>query len=216
VIAREKLRLAVLISGRGSNMQAIAQACAHDQIAAQVVRVIADRPATAGIAIAQSLGLTGSVIEGAQYANREEHERAIAREIANSGAQLVLLAGYMRILSADFVNQYEGRLLNIHPSLLPKHKGLHTHRRVLEAAESEHGASVHFVSVDLDGGPVICQARVPVLATDTEETLAARVLKHEHKIYPMAVGLIAEGRVQLQDGRVWLDGQPLARPLSDR
>jgi phosphoribosylglycinamide formyltransferase-1 len=127
----------------------------------------------------------------------------------------VLLAGYMRILSADFVQQYAGRLLNIHPSLLPRHKGLHTHRRVLEAGENEHGASVHYVSADLDGGPVICQARVAVLATDTEETLAARVLTREHEIYPMAVGLIADGRVQLQDGGVWLDGQPLAEPLSD-
>jgi phosphoribosylglycinamide formyltransferase 1 len=214
-MAREKLRLAVLISGRGSNMQAIAQACARDQIAAQVVRVIGDRPAAAGVAIAQSLGLAGSVIEGAQFPGREAHERAIAQEIANSGAQLVLLAGYMRILSADFVQQYTGRLLNIHPSLLPRHKGLHTHRRVLEAGENEHGASVHYVSADLDGGPVICQARVAVLATDTEQTLAARVLTREHKIYPMAVGLIADGRVQLQDGGVWLDGQPLAAPLSD-
>jgi phosphoribosylglycinamide formyltransferase-1 len=214
-MAREKLRLAVLISGRGSNMQAIAQACARDQIAAQVVRVIGDRPAAAGVAIAQSLGLTGKLIEGARYPSRDAHERAISQEIGASDAQLVLLAGYMRILSADFVQQYAGRLLNIHPSLLPKHKGLHTHRRVLEAAESEHGASVHYVSADLDGGPVICQARVPVFATDTPETLAARVLAREHEIYPKVVGLIADGRVQLQDGRVWLDGQPLSEPLSD-
>jgi phosphoribosylglycinamide formyltransferase 1 len=215
MMAREKLRLAILISGRGSNMQAIAQACAREQIAAQIVRVIADRPAATGIAIARSLGLTGVVIEGAGFPDRDEHEHAIGAEIERSGAQLILLAGYLRILSASFVQRYAGRLLNIHPSLLPKHKGLHTHRRVLEAGENEHGASVHFVSADLDGGPVICQGRVAVLPADTEEALAARVLIREHRIYPMAVGLIAEGRVQLQGAQVFLDGQPLAQPLVD-
>jgi phosphoribosylglycinamide formyltransferase-1 len=213
--AREKLRLAVLISGRGSNMEAIAEACAQNLIDARIVRVIADRGTAAGIERARRLGLTGTVIEAAGYADRDRHEEALTDSIRSCGAELVVLAGYLRILSAAFVQRHAGRVLNIHPSLLPKYRGLHTHRRALEAGEREHGASVHFVSAELDGGPVICQARVPVLPGDTEESLAARVLIREHKIYPLVIGLIAAGRVRLKDERVWLDGHALTQPLTE-
>jgi phosphoribosylglycinamide formyltransferase-1 len=215
MMAREKLRLAVLISGGGSNMAAIARACMQNQIDARIVHVIADRGTAGGIELAKSLGLPTTLVESVRYQGREDHERAIAATIEQSDAQLLLLAGYMRILSTTFVSTYLGRLLNIHPSLLPKYKGLHTHRRVLEGGEREHGASVHFVSSELDGGPIICQARVPVLPGDTEQTLAARVLTREHKIYPKVVGLVAAGRVQLSGDRVLFDGRPLAAPLSD-
>ena len=211
--ASQKLRLAILISGRGSNMEAIARACREQRIAAEVVRVIADRADAAGLGIAAQLGIATSAVERARYPGREAHEEAVSRQIAAARAQLVILAGYMRILSSTFVEQYRGRLLNIHPSLLPLHKGLHTHRRVLEGGDTVHGASVHYVSTELDDGPVICQAQVPVHPGDTEDTLAARVLTREHVIYPMAIDLIAQGRVQLRDRQVWLDGEPLRQPL---
>jgi len=214
MIAHHKLRLAVLISGRGSNMEAIARACAQQTIEAQIERVIADRSDAAGIAIAQNMGLAGVVIDRADYQNRDQHELAVCDAIDSCDAGLVALAGYMRILSPGFVQRYAGRLLNIHPSLLPAYKGLHTHRRVLENGEREHGSSVHYVSAQLDAGPVICQARVSVMPGDTEDTLAARVLKGEHKIYPLAIGLIASGRVRLGGDRVLLDDRPLLSPLS--
>jgi len=215
MIARHKLRLAVLISGRGSNMEAIARACAQQTIEAQIVRVIADRADAAGIAIAQRMGLARIVIERARYHNRDEHELAVCDAIDGCEAGLVALAGYMRILSPAFVQKYAGRLLNIHPSLLPAYKGLHTHRRVIENGEREHGSSVHYVSAGLDAGPVICQTRVAVTPEDTEQTLAARVLVGEHTIYPLVIGLIATGRVQLSGDRVMFDDRPLAAPLTD-
>ncbi len=211
--ASQKLRLAILISGRGSNMEAIARACREQRIAAQVVCVIADRADAAGLGTAAQFGISVAAIARSGYDSREAHEHAVAVEIDAAGAGLVILAGYMRILSAGFVERYQGRLLNIHPSLLPRHKGLHTHRRALEAGDSEHGASVHFVSAELDDGPVICQARVPVIAGDSEESLAARVLEQEHVIYPMAIDLIATQRVQWKDGAVLLDGKPQRQPL---
>jgi phosphoribosylglycinamide formyltransferase-1 len=212
---RDKLPVAVLISGGGSNMGAIARACAQGLINARVVQVIADRASAGGIELARSLGLPAELIEFFHHSTRDAHEQALADCIDRSGASLVALAGYMRVLSPAFVRPYSGRMLNIHPSLLPKFKGLHTHRRALEAGEREHGASVHFVSAELDGGPLICQVRVPVLSGDTEQTLAARVLAGEHRIYPKALGLIADGRIALHDGQVLLDGQVLRTPLTD-
>jgi phosphoribosylglycinamide formyltransferase 1 len=212
---RDKLPVAVLISGGGSNMAAIARACAHGLVNARVVQVIADRASAGGIELARGLGLQAALIEFFHHSTRDAHEQALSECIDRSGASLVALAGYMRVLSAGFVNRYTGRLLNIHPSLLPKYKGLHTHRRALEAGDHEHGASVHFVSAELDGGPLICQVRVPVLSGDTEQSLAARVLAGEHRIYPKAVGLIADGRIRLHDGQVLLDGQVLSTPLTD-
>ncbi len=213
--ARGALRLAVLISGRGSNMAAIARACAAGAIDAQVVLVIADAAAAGGLALAERLQLATTVIPAQQHQDRERYEAALAAAIDGCGAELIVLAGFMRILSASFVQRYAGRLLNIHPSLLPRHKGLHTHRRVLEARETEHGASVHFVTAQLDGGPVICQARVPVLDGDSEQTLAARVLAAEHRIYPKVIGLMAAGRLRLAGDRILLDGRPLTAPLTN-
>lgn len=213
--ARQKLRIAVLISGRGSNMEAIAEACARDLINARIVCVIADRVTATGIQAAARRGLPGIVIDRALHPERDEHEAAVGNALTDSGAELIALAGYMRILSAAFVERYTGRMLNIHPSLLPRYKGLHTHRRALEAGDREHGASVHYVSADLDAGAIICQARVPVMPGDTEDSLSARVLAREHRIYPMAIGLIAEGRVQLKGDRVYLDDRPLTQPLMD-
>jgi len=214
VIEQRDLRLAVLISGRGSNMLAIAQECRAGRIAAQIALVVSDRPDAAGLAAAHELGLAGAVIERARYGTREDFERALIGAIDASGADWVLLAGFMRVLSAPCVQHYEGRMLNIHPSLLPRHPGLHTHRRVLEAGESEHGCSVHLVTPDLDAGPLIAQGRVPVLAGDTEDRLAARVLELEHRLYPQVIGLIARGRLQYLGGRIMLDGHALEAPLT--
>jgi phosphoribosylglycinamide formyltransferase-1 len=210
---RGRLKLAVLISGRGSNMLALAHACRTGQLNAGIVLVLSDRADAAGIAAAAALDLPASALEARELPSRERIEDALAQAVDGSGAELLLLAGFMRILSSGFVQRYHGRLLNIHPSLLPKYPGLHTHRRALEAGEREHGASVHFVTAELDGGPVICQARVAVRPDDTERTLAARVLEQEHRLYPLAVGLIADGRLELKEAGIVLDGQALPAPL---
>jgi phosphoribosylglycinamide formyltransferase-1 len=196
-------------------MAAIARACAQGLIGAQVVHVIADRASAGGIELARSLGLKTTLVESSRYPSRDAHEQAIAELIGQTGADLIALAGYMRVLSAPLVRRFTGRMLNIHPSLLPKFKGLHTHRRALQAGEQEHGASVHFVTAELDGGPLICQARVAVLPDDSEQSLAARVLTREHRIYPKTIGLIADGRISLSGDRVLFDGQALSAPLSD-
>jgi len=194
-------------------MTAIARACLDGQIAAQPVVVISDRADAPGIAAASALGLNTIVIDAAHCASGASFEAALVEQIERSGAELLVLAGFMRILSAGFVQRYAGRLINIHPSLLPNYKGLHTHRRALQAGERQHGASVHFVTEELDGGPVICQAYVAVRADDTEQSLAARVIVQEHRIYPMVIGLIAAGRLKLRDGSIMLDGQLLAAPI---
>jgi phosphoribosylglycinamide formyltransferase 1 len=208
-----ELALAIVISGRGSNMAAIAQACARGMIGARVVRVIADRPDAGGIAVAHSLGLQTTVVAARDFADRAAFEQALGAAIDASGAGLVILAGFMKILSPEFAQRYAGAMLNIHPSLLPKFPGLHTHQRVLEAGDREHGASVHFVTGELDAGPVVLQARVPVLPDDTAGRLSARVQQQEYIIYPEAIGLIAAGRLRLAEGKPYLDGQPLGQPL---
>jgi len=208
-----RLRIAILISGAGSNMAAIARACAEERIAATVVQVIADRDSAAGIALAGSLGLPAQIIAAAQFADQSAFEGALESALQHHGAELIVLAGFMRVLSAPFVHRHAGRLLNIHPSLLPKHKGLHTHRRVLRAGEREHGASVHFVTAELDDGPVICQARLQIAFAESEQQLAARIRRLEHRIYPAVIGLFAAGRLQLHGNTVLLDGQPLPAPL---
>ena len=207
------LALAVVISGRGGNMAAIARACASGQIAARIVRVIADRPGAGGIALAQQLGLQLKLVPAGEFADREAFEAALRAAIEASGAQLVVLAGFMRILSAQFTQHYAGALLNIHPSLLPKYPGLHTHRRALEAREQVHGASVHFVTQELDAGPIVLQARVPVLAGDTAASLSARVQQQEHIIYPKVIGWIAAGRLQCVNKLLKFDGRCLDQPL---
>jgi phosphoribosylglycinamide formyltransferase-1 len=207
------LPVAVVISGRGSNMEAIARAAQLGDSRYRVVRVIADRPEAGGLARAAALGIPTAVVPVKSFAERATFEAALRAEIASSGAELVALAGFMRILSPQFVGELEGRLLNIHPSLLPRYKGLDTHARVLAARDTHHGASVHFVTPELDGGPVIMQGRLQVRAGDTPETISARVHALEHIIYPHVCSLIAAGRVEWLDGMVHFDGVPLAAPL---
>jgi phosphoribosylglycinamide formyltransferase 1 len=205
------LELAILISGRGSNMEALARACASGALAARVAVVIADRDSAAGLDSARALGIeTATVVHAGERAG---FERALAATLERYRPGALALAGFMRILSAQFVARYAGRLFNIHPSLLPRHRGLDTHRRVLEAGDAVHGASVHFVTPELDAGPVILQSRVPVHHRDSEAALAARVLASEHVIYPRALGWFAAGRLAWRDGGAWLDGRPLNAPL---
>jgi phosphoribosylglycinamide formyltransferase-1 len=207
------LPVAVVISGRGSNMEAIVRASQSGGSRFRVVRVIADRDGAAGLARAAAMGIPTAVVPFKQYADRAAFDAALAAEIDSSGAQLVALAGFMRILSAEFVQRFEGRLLNIHPSLLPKYKGLDTHARALAAGDSHHGASVHYVTAELDGGPVIMQGRVRIRTGDTPEAVSARVHTLEHIIYPHVCSLIAAGRIECRCGTVYFDGAPLAAPL---
>ncbi|HEX9139738.1 MAG TPA: phosphoribosylglycinamide formyltransferase [Steroidobacteraceae bacterium] len=211
--APAKLRLAVLISGRGSNMLSIARHCTDGRIAARIARVIADRPDAAGLASAAKLHLPVAIVPRAAYPDRERFEAALSAQLDNCAAELVVLAGFMRVLSAAFTARFAGRLMNIHPSLLPAYRGLHTHRRALAAGEPRHGASVHFVTTEVDGGPVILQAQVPILATDTEQSLAARVLEREHVIFPQAIGWYADGRLRQQGAFFVLDGQSHSGPI---
>ena len=207
------LPVAVVISGRGSNMEAIARASLVGASRYRVVRVIADRPEAGGLARAAALGVPTAVVPVKTFADRTAFEEALHAEIAASGAELVALAGFMRILSPQFVGRFEGRLLNIHPSLLPKYKGLDTHARVLAARDPHHGASVHFVTPELDGGPVIMQGRLKVRAGDTPDSISARVHALEHIIYPHVCSLIAAGRIAWRRGTVYFDEQPLTTPL---
>ena len=208
-----RLPIAVLISGRGGNMIAIANACRSGAIAARITRVISDQPNAVGIARAQALGIDTTIVAVPEFENRERFEAALVTAIDASGAQLVVLAGFMRILSSAITDHYAGRMLNIHPSLLPKFPGLHTHQRALAAQEREHGASVHFVTSELDAGPLVIQARAPVLPGDTAESLSARVQPLEHRIYPKVIGWIAAGRLRVVNDRPWFDGIPLEHPL---
>ena len=205
----EKLPLVALISGRGSNLKAIISAA--DPLI-EIRAVISNRPQATGLLYAQQAGIATTVIDHTRFKTRLDFDRALQTGIEQYQPKLVILAGFMRILSPELVAHYRGRLLNIHPALLPAFKGLHTHRRVLESGVKEHGASVHFVTEDLDAGPVIIQARVPVLPDDNEDSLAARVLQQEHRIYPQAIHWFAEGRLQLQEQVALLDGQPLTFP----
>ena len=208
-----ELPVAVVISGRGSNMEAITRAGQQPGSGYRVVRVIADRPEAGGLAKAAALGVPTAVVPIKSFADRAAFETALHAQIAGSGAELVALAGFMRILSPQFVGKLEGRLLNIHPSLLPNYKGLDTHARVLAARETHHGASVHYVTPELDGGPVVMQGRLRVRAGDTPETISARVHALEHIIYPHVCSLIAAGRVEWRRGSVYFDGEPLVAPL---
>jgi len=191
--------LVILISGRGSNMEALLEA----NLPARVAAVISNEPGARGLDAARRRNLPTAVMDHRAFGNRAAFDAALANEIDRHSPHLVLLAGFMRILTAAFVRAYEGRLLNIHPSLLPAFPGLDTHRRALQAGVRIHGCTVHFVTVELDHGPIVIQAAVPVLPDDTENALAARVLKEEHRIYPQAVRWFCEGRLGLTpDGRV--------------
>jgi phosphoribosylglycinamide formyltransferase-1 len=195
-------RAAVLISGRGSNMMALVEAAKHKDYPVDIALVLSNRPAAPGLATAMAAGIKAAVIDHSLYGeDREAFERAMQAELEKHRIDFVCLAGFMRLLTPGFVRQWEGRMLNIHPSLLPAFKGLNTHERALAAGVKIHGASVHFVVPEMDSGPVIAQGAVPVEANDTAATLAARVLRMEHRIYPMALRVLAEGRVRVVDGK---------------
>lgn len=191
------LKLVVLISGNGSNLQAILEAIVQQQIPAKVVAVISNKAEAYGLQRAVQAGIETQVLEYKGFADRSAYDLRLQQLIDSYQPDLVVLAGFMRILSDEFVEHYTGRMLNIHPSLLPKYKGLNTHQRVLEAGEKQHGCTVHFVTPELDSGPVILQATVPVQADDTVASLAQRVHTQEHIIYPQAIRLIAEGELKL-------------------
>jgi phosphoribosylglycinamide formyltransferase-1 len=207
-----KIRLVVLISGRGSNLQAVLDGAQRGELPVDICAVISNRPGAYGLERARQYGAKALSLDHKAYPDRVSFETALRQLIDAHRPDLVVLAGFMRVLNADFVNHYRGRMLNIHPSLLPKFRGLHTHERAIAAGEAEHGASVHFVIPELDSGPVILQARVPVFPGDDPASLAARVLEQEHRIYPLAIRWFAEGRVRLQGEQVLFDGQPLTRP----
>jgi phosphoribosylglycinamide formyltransferase-1 len=200
-------RIVILISGRGSNMQAIVQRCAEQRWPAQVVAVVANRSDAQGLVFAQAQGIATAVVDHREQPSRAAFDDALAGAVDRFAPDLLVMAGFMRILGAPFVERYQGRLLNIHPSVLPAFPGLHTHRRALQAGCKVVGATVHFVTAELDHGPIVMQSAVPVLPGDDEERLADRVLATEHVIYPLVVRWFVEGRLQLQDGQVrQLDG----------
>jgi phosphoribosylglycinamide formyltransferase-1 len=199
-------RIVILISGRGSNMEAIVRECAHQRWPAQVVAVIANRPHAAGLRFASEHGIATAVVDHRGFDTREAFDAALAEAIDVQRPDLVLLAGFMRILGAAFVRRYEGRMLNIHPSLLPAFPGLDTHHQALAAGVRFSGCTVHFVRAEVDAGPIIVQGVVPVRIEDTVETLAARVLQAEHRCYPPALELVASGRARVVDERVLIEG----------
>jgi phosphoribosylglycinamide formyltransferase-1 len=208
-----RLPIVVLLSGSGTNLAAIAAAARSGRLPVDIRAVVSDRPTALGLARARELEITTVAVPPARYADRAAHDAAIAAGIDEFSPALVVLAGYMRILGPSLVAQYAGRMLNIHPSLLPAFRGLHTHRRAIEAGAAWHGCSVHFVSDQLDAGPLIAQARVRVLAGDTEASLAARVQVCEHRLYPLVIGWFAAGRLGCDGDTAVLDGQPLTAPV---
>ena len=208
-----KCRVVVLISGRGSNLQAILDQAGSGALPVDIAAVISNRPGVAGLERARRAGVVALELDHRRFADRPAFEAALIDLIDRQQPDLVILAGFMRVLTAGFTEHYRGRLLNIHPSLLPKFRGLHTHERAIAAGETEHGASIHFVTAELDGGPVIVQARVPVLPGDDADTLAARVLEQEHRLYPQAIHWFATKRLRLEGEQVYFDGQVLMEPL---
>lgn len=206
--AIQRLPIVVLLSGSGSNLQAIIEASQKD-LAVDIRAVISNRTDAYGLERARKAGIPTASIEHSRFESREAFDQALQQLIDKYEPMLVVLAGFMRILSPAFVAHYHGRMLNIHPSLLPKLRGLNTHQRAIEEGEKEHGATVHFVTAELDGGPGIVQARVAIEEDDTTETLANKVLEQEHRIYPQAINWYAQGRLELQNGVVYLDGEGL-------
>ncbi len=208
--AVKPLRVVVLISGSGSNLQALIDGVASGDLPIEIAAVISNRPEVMGLTRASKAGIPTLVLDHKNYASREAFDIELMRTIDAYTPGLIVLAGFMRILTPAFTEHYLGRMLNIHPSLLPKFQGLHTHQRAIDAGESHHGVSVHFVTAELDGGPVAIQARVPVLPTDDAGLLAKRVQRQEHVIYPLAVKWFAEGKLKMAQGKAELNGELLA------
>lgn len=205
--------IVVLISGRGSNLQALIEAAHDDGLPVEIRAVISDRPDAVGLDHARRAGIPAVVVDRRAHRGRDAFEAALAGEIERHAPALIVLAGFMRVLTAGFVQRFEGRMVNIHPSLLPRFPGLDTHRRAIEEGSTEHGASVHFVTAEVDGGPLIVQGRLRIGPGETAAGLAERVLRIEHRLYPLAIRLIAEGRVRMRDNDILFDGAPLAGPL---
>jgi phosphoribosylglycinamide formyltransferase 1 len=205
--------IVILISGRGSNMRALIERSQANDAAYSVSCVISDRPEVGGLELARRMGIETRALPATKGMERTAYDDLLAAAIEQHSPSLIVLAGFMRILSAQFVDRFAGKILNIHPSLLPKYTGLHTHQRAIDAHETEHGVTVHFVSEQLDGGPRVLQARVPVLPGDTEAALSQRVLAQEHVIYPLAVDWFCQGRLRWAAGQAWLDGKVLEQPI---
>lgn len=202
-------RVVVLISGSGSNLQALIDGMQKEELPIEIAAVISNRPAVLGLMRAEHAGIPALVLDHKQFDDRESFDQKLAQLIDSYQPDLVVLAGFMRILTTEFTRHYQGRMLNIHPSLLPKYQGLHTHQRVLDAGELEHGVTVHFVTAELDGGPSVIQAKISVEAGDDATSLAKRVQQQEHIIYPLAVKWFAEGRLRMNDNGVFLDNELL-------
>tara|TARA_R110001592_G_scaffold363323_1_gene683925 strand:- start:18149 stop:18814 length:666 start_codon:yes stop_codon:yes gene_type:complete len=209
VKADSRARLAILISGRGSNLQAFIDACECQTLHAEIAVVISNNPDAEGLKKAANAGIPTRCIDHRDYSSREIFDTALLEEVQSWAADAVILAGFMRILTPVFIQPFSGCLLNVHPSLLPRYPGLHTHQRALDAGDSQGGVTVHFVTLELDGGPPIIQARVPILPGDTAQTLADRVIEKEHLIYPLAAQWLVEGRLQLTNNGASLDGEPI-------
>lgn len=203
----QQFRVVVLISGSGSNLQAFIDAVERDELPVEIAAVISNQADAYGLERAKKAGIPARVLSHREFDTREKFDQELANLIDSFSPDLLILAGFMRILSTEFVVHFSDRIVNIHPSLLPKYPGLHTHKRALESADDYHGASVHFVIPELDAGPVIIQGKLPILATDTAETLQQRIHTIEHVIYPRAVKWIAENRISVQNDRVLLDGK---------
>jgi len=208
-ISKGKRRIVVLISGGGSNLQSFIDGCADGTLNGDVIAVISNKAGVKGLERAAAAAIPNITLDHNSFASRTEFDVALADVIDSFSPDLVVLAGFMRILTPQFVNRFLGRLINIHPSLLPKYPGLHTHQRAIDAGDSEGGATVHFVTAELDGGPGIVQAQVELLENDTAEDLASRVLVYEHQIYPLAAQWFCEGRLELRDAHVILDNELL-------
>lgn len=212
-MSRRPLPVAVLVSGFGSNLQALLDAADAGRLNVEFRLVASDRSEAPGLKRARRAGLATAALPPDDYADRTAWNDALAAALRDSGAELVVLAGFMRVLDAELVRAWQGRMLNVHPSLLPLHRGLHTHRRALRAGDRMHGTSIHFVTEELDGGPVILQARVPVLPGDTEQSLTARVQAREHEVYPRVVQWVADGWLEWRDDGPWLFGRRLVEPV---
>ncbi|MCP1065678.1 phosphoribosylglycinamide formyltransferase [Serratia symbiotica] len=205
-------KIVVLISGQGSNLQALIDACQQGQISAKIVAVFSNKAQAYGLQRAKAAGIAAHALDTNAYQDRAAFDAALANAIDQYRPNLVVLAGYMRILNPSFVQRYSGRMLNIHPSLLPKYPGLHTHRQTIDNGDSEHGTSVHFVTEQLDGGPLILQAKVPIFPVDEEDDVIARVQAQEHTLYPLVVNWFVTGRLVMRENAAWLDGERLPAP----
>ncbi|MGL4544338.1 MAG: phosphoribosylglycinamide formyltransferase [Plesiomonas sp.] len=201
--------IVVLASGNGSNLQAILDACESGRIQGQVTAVISDRADAFALERAQSANIPAEVLRQRDFADRDSFDAALAEAVSRYQPDLVVLAGFMRVLNSAFVQQFSGKLLNIHPSLLPKYRGLNTHQRAIDAGDTVHGASIHFVTEQLDGGPIILQAQVPIFEDDTAAEVAQRVQEQEHRSYPLVINWYLDGRLSYQENQAWMDGKPL-------